>query len=252
MSSTGYSLITFSKYPLFMFNFFGLWTKNNKTSKFFNKLLKFFFHLIFTFIFIILMVINLFKISNLKNATESLYITLTEIALLTKLIILYKNRKNIMHLIELINHNDFLIKNLNNQKMIKSHEKFLFKIYKLYSFISISAALSAYAVPLFAQIKIFPFPAWYPFNWENNNLIYILLYIYQIIGMTMHCLLNVNNDIFYAYIMFIVHMQLIVLGENLRKLNNKNKKIFIYNENNYNEEFLHLIKCVKHHRFIIR
>ncbi|XP_063925626.1 uncharacterized protein LOC135139351 [Zophobas morio] len=86
-----------------------------------------------------------------------------------------------------------------------------------------------------------PFSAWYPFSTKNSPS-YEITYFYQIIGISVLAITNLNMDTFVAALMMYVGSQCEILCDSLKNCGRSGTK-------NYNTN---LIECVNHHRKIIR
>uniref|UniRef100_T1H198 Odorant receptor n=1 Tax=Megaselia scalaris TaxID=36166 RepID=T1H198_MEGSC len=88
------------------------------------------------------------------------------------------------------------------------------------------------------------FPAYFPFDWKNNNLNYGLIMIYQCIGLICQAFTDCCNDTYVPLSMCLLTYHLKVLSERISSIGtNSNKSL----ERNYWE----LREAIKDHKEIL-
>lgn len=85
-------------------------------------------------------------------------------------------------------------------------------MFTLYFLIFIFAFVSWIIYPIMEfEKRNLPIPAWYPFD-KNNIIIYIILFIYQIIGILYAASCNIIIETFFAGLIFHLNAQILRLG----------------------------------------
>lgn len=157
-----------------------------------------------------------FKISGEESLTDSMYMALTEIALVLKIV----NFRVRVRAIQRMMHQ---LKSFHLESEAEKHEfnkrlRLLFYIYPLFIMGANFACLSSH-FRVFASSKyILPFPAFYGFDHGTGGIPYWLIYVHQTIGMTLTSNLNVNIDMMSNLLMFMCSVQMDILGMRLRSL----------------------------------
>lgn len=210
--------------------------------------------LVFSLIYTALMVIQLFNLRDMKNSTEALYMTLTEVALVIKIL------NFMIRIVEmqamLRSAEEFLLEDEKEEKLLRSYVGKFFKISIFYYLAAFYASSSADVAAALGDSNDLPFSAWYPyFDWEHNNRHFWILFVYQAVGMFITAMVNVSLELFAAMLMTMNSFQMEVLGIRLRRLG------FMDGEANNNPRFssaelkeVHggIIKYAKLHQGIIK
>lgn len=158
-------------------------------------------HAPLTFTYTILMWLEVLSSSDLNQATDVLYIALTETALVIKILSVW--------------YHDALIKSMYNEWQqnemfeLKTMQEYVMwqrpvKIFSLVAFLYITCSLSvvfcAFAAVLFLNKYQLPFPYWTPFNWKHPSN-YWYAYLYELFAMPLTCISNGTLDMLLCYMM---------------------------------------------------
>lgn len=163
------------------------------------------------------MLIEIFYIENVIEATNNLCMTLTLITLFGKVLnfkYFLKNIQNLLHFAE-----EFDLENGEEVELVQKSLTFYTKLVKFLIIAVNIAGSSNYIGAFFTGEHKLPYLAWYPFDYRNNYTLYVALYLYQSIGMFIQSNLNITMDLFSAYVIHIGSVQLELVGKRLRKLN---------------------------------
>lgn len=216
-----YNLVTNFLCTILLFN--GLWHpfKRSKILQWFYKTYSTILLFIFSIVYTILLVCNLLFITDLDDITARLYISLTEVALVVKVINFVVQNHDWQELLN--GFKIFPLKSVHEETYVQGRIRFFQRIMYLYFFFPNCAAqtlaLSAYLLPGNNLV----FYGWYPgFDWEHNRRDYLIVYLYQHIGIFITCNINVGIDTYYCFTMHMVSAQFGILGKRLQSLKLKN------------------------------
>lgn len=192
-----------------------MWPSDKPTLQY--KAFGYIFLFIFSIIFTLSMVIQLFNIQDMKNSTEALYMTLTEVALAVKIVNFLRRINEFQQMLRAAQ--DFELVNDDELKLLKIYVDRFFKMALFYYLAAFYAGCSADIAAAFGSVNELPFSAWYPFfDWKNSNLDFWILVVYQTAGMFVTSMINVTVELFASLLMFMTSFQMEVLGMRLSKL----------------------------------
>lgn len=203
-----------SKTLIIFFRILGLWYYPDTTVAY--KFYAFTLHFIFSFLYVICYVVNLFFLTNLSEATHSLYITLTVVALFVKTINFYWYNSRIQA--NLVKIQQFQLNDDDEIELVGRRMKMFMKLMLYYYGVANTTGLTTYINALFATPTQLPFYAWYPVDWKHNSRDYWIAYSYQTIGMIMEVNLNITIESFPCFVMFMISVQMELLGRRLENM----------------------------------
>lgn len=195
------------------------------------------FMVFFLFVYDLAFCIYIIFLKDINEVTYSLCMTLTVVALFGKVVNFKINVNGIQNLLSLVD--KFQLESLNEAAFVTKKLSPFNKLLVTYFFLANMASVSSYVGAILSGKVRLPFLAWYPFDWETNNFIYVPLFLYQAFGMTIQSNLNVTMDLFSGYLMYIGSVKFEILGrrfENLNQVLDGKKKIVSMEA---------LLKCVK-------
>jgi 7tm Odorant receptor len=136
---------------------------------------------------LILMVINVIKYDVNADIAKSVCILLTAFMTFFKVHNLVAKKKEIQYLVDQII-NDFQFnsaiannRDVHERRVIRHGIGTIVKVTKIFFTLNFSTLVIMFAVPLFANSPILPFPSWYPCNWKHNLGCFWVVYVYQVI-----------------------------------------------------------------------
>lgn len=210
--------------PIFIFRLFigiyrtfGLWPPPPDTLNSNRRTWYFFFaglyHFFFTLIYISTMVINFLITWDFND----LYITFTEFGMLGKVYHFFKRHKIFQAYLKDLYENPIF--GLQDQKEKEIYTRNL-KNYRLIVIMYMSSCfLVIVAAPVtsyYSDPIVLSYPAWFPVDYSSRrNLAYYLIFVYQNIGMTVHCLINLTWDCIMPFLMVNLRSQFEVLNHRL-------------------------------------
>lgn len=198
---------------------FGLWKPYGQSSlrMYTYTIFSIVFLFIFAIIYTILMICNIFFITDFADLTNRLYMSLTELALTIKLFNFFVHNREWQEILNEIK--EFRIVSSQDERIIQQRANIFLTIVFVY-FIFPNCALHALGTaPLITGRKNLIFSGWYPyFDWENNKQDYWCIYAYQYIGIFITCNMNVVIDSYYCFVMHMLSAQINIFGQNLSEI----------------------------------
>lgn len=230
----------------FLFKLCGLWPSefSGWFSMFYNC---YSITIIVTFLFLydLSLIVYIFFLEDVQEATNNLCMSLTLVTLFGKVLNFKTFLRRIQNLLQMSE--EFPLENDQEILLVNQRISFFDKLI-LFLFISANiAGSSIYIGTLMSEEVRLPFLGWYPFDWKNNYTAYVMLYIYQVIGMVIQCNLNVGMDLFSAYLMHVASTKLEILAVRLEKLCKfkEQGQLNLYIDNKTEAEHITaLVRCV--------
>lgn len=207
--------------------------------------------IIFLFLYDLSLIIYIFFLEDVQEATNNLCMSLTLVTLFGKVLnfrTFLRRIQNLLHMCE-----EFALENDEEVVLVDQRISFYDKLV-LFLFLSANIAGSAIYIGAFMSDELqLPFLGWYPLDWKNNYTTYVLLYIYQVFGMSIQCNLNVSMDLFSAYLMHVASTKLDILGLRLEKLSKfkEQGQLNLHTDNETEEKHITtLVRCVVSYQHI--
>lgn len=230
----------------FWYTAYGLW--NPAAQRWFQKVYAFFVNSIFNFGVVICMILYVFQLKDFEDTVSFLYLCLTEVAFLFKLTNFYLRQSTILSLLQTIQNELDYCEPEEIEEIATKQVKSVKQFNVIYYSVALSCLAFAYITPLLAGDRIFPFPSYYPVDWEHNNLLYGLLYSFQVLGITSTCFVNASCDTVMSTLMCVLGFLYEILG---KKLENLGKETSEKNSDGDNVESEKLKKCMEFHKRIL-
>lgn len=240
--------------------FVGLWkpSKKSKLSDIYTIYgLTFLF--MFSFLYTFCMTLKIFYITNVKDTTTVLFMSLNEVSLFIKVVYFYVQNRKIQKLLGELN--NFDLYNDDEQQLINDRINFFWKLNLFYYIIANWATSSTEIAALFANETMLPFTGVYPgLDWQHNRRDYWIVYFYQCAGMLFTCNMSMSVDMYPCFFIYMISIELRVLGRRMRALgyvndnNEKNGKTMNMEERKKYEinAIKDLIDCIKKHQTILQ
>jgi len=205
---------------------FGLWPWSLKAgeewtfSGFLKQNYRFLLHLPITFTFIGLMWLEAFISSDLEQVGQVLYMSITEMALVVKILSIWYYRTEAWQLMEeLQSAPDYELRQQEEKDFWRREQRFFKWFFYIYILISLGVVYSGCTGVLFLEDYELPFAYYVPFEWRNERR-YWFAYGYDMAGMTLTCISNITLDTLGCYFLFHISLLYRLLGLRLRGLKN--------------------------------
>ncbi|EDW80595.1 uncharacterized protein Dwil_GK11482 [Drosophila willistoni] len=159
-------------------------------------------HIPLTFTYIALMWLEALTSDNLEQAGQVLYMSLTEVALVTKIFnIWYRRQQAAQFITELEKDSAYRLCNAKEVTFWLKEQRHFQRIFYTYIIGSLFVALSGYLSVFFQDEYELPFGYYVPFEWRNPQR-YLYAWGYNVVAMTLCCLSNILLDALGCYFMF--------------------------------------------------
>ncbi|EDV54074.1 odorant receptor 94a [Drosophila erecta] len=205
---------------------FGLWPWSLKSeeewtfSGFVRRHYRLLLHLPITFAFIGLMWLEAFISSNLEQAGQVLYMSITQMALVVKILSIWHHRTQAWRLMQEFQYAPAYQLHSQEEVDFWRREQRLFRwFFYIYILISLGVVYSGCTGVLFLEDYELPFAYYVPFEWQNESR-YWFAYGYDMAGMTLTCISNITLDTLGCYFLFHISLLYRLLGLRLRELKN--------------------------------
>lgn len=230
----------------FWYTAFGVWDPTSQ--RWFYKVYAFIINLILIFGFTFFMSMYVFYVKEFEDLASFLYLYLTILAFLVKLINFVVRQKTIQSLLQDIQ-NELDYCDPEEIEMIASQQIKIIKVINtMYYSVAMCCLSIAYITPLFSVDRSFPLPSYYPFDWKSNDVIYGLLILFQVLGSSSICVVNASLDTLMSTQMCILGFLFEILGA---KLENLGSRIVKYSSS-VDVESEKLKACMDFHKRILR
>ncbi|XP_061396632.1 odorant receptor 94a-like [Musca vetustissima] len=203
--------------------FVGLWTEDDKGAlpAMVKSLL---IHVPLSFTYTILMWMDVYFSADLNQATDVLYVALTETALVVKIISILYHRNIARQMFEEWRSSEqFRLHSVQEKWMWRQSFRTFGIVSFLYITCSFSVVVYAFAAVLFLNTYQLPFPYWTPFNW-NQPIYYWYAYFYGALATPLTCISNITLDMWQCYIMLHLAVCYKLIAMRLQQLNGNPKE----------------------------
>lgn len=200
----------------------GLWqpkTRNPILQKFY-KLYGMAYRLIFVYIYTLTELMYFYTVTDLRAATNALYILITELSLSYKLQIYLSQYDRMLVCYDRLDTELFKPKNEEEIELVKNRMLRGFSAVA-YFFICAQLFILLWAVTPFIDpenITKLPLAASYPYDTQSSTFIYLLTFCYQVFGLFTSSWTNISTDTLTASMLLHGITQLELLGMRLSKV----------------------------------
>lgn len=193
---------------LAIYRIFGMYRAKNQPIQY--RIYRWLLNIPFLFVYLLVMLYSALQEKNSENLwRNTFFIMLTEMAMFVKTATVYCRFREIMHLLELSISEDFSPKGPCEQQRYQRVTRHLNTVLLSYLIVCIVTASST-AIHIFDGHYQLPIHSWFfgvPYG-PDHEINYLLISIYQVLGMLMHCALNVAGDIQIPFLLAIAGIQL--------------------------------------------
>ncbi|XP_037912023.1 odorant receptor 2a-like [Hermetia illucens] len=188
--------------------------------------------------------IFLFHVDGIKNILNNLSVNVTLIVCILKFINIFIRRKEILEFNVWINQLDARAESIQERNYLASAIHQAHRIF--YIFCILFSAILAFGElsALLAEGRRLMYPAWYPFDWQNSTLLYIVTHVHQFVVIFINICQNIANDTFPTF-----HM--LILTSHVKTLNTRIRKVGANSTKSANRSVQDLIQCIKDRQMLV-
>lgn len=190
------------------------------------------------------MTILVFSLDNLKDIMSNLAVNITAIAINLKFLNIFLRRRKIVDINIWVHQLDTRANSDEEQECLRSAVRRAHKIFYLTLVLFAGAVALGELLALLSNGERLMGPAWYPFDWRNSNLAFLIVHMHQIVVLSLYILQNVSNDTFPAVYVIILSSHVETLNIRIRRLG-----VNSANSQNFGNE---LIQCIKDQQMLVR
>lgn len=205
---TGINTDKVTNIQLFCFRVLGLWPRAD--SGYLYSIYGISFLFIFSLAYTVFMVINLFVLDDMSQMTDTLYMSLTEVALFVKIVNFFMRSKAMQTMLSTV-HN-FQLACAEEEQLVRKRLTFFLGVSIYYYSCANSAIVTSVAVALTTKEIRLPFNGWYPLDWKQGNANYWLVFVYQTVGMIVTANANITIELFPMILMYMASVKVEILG----------------------------------------
>lgn len=171
----------------------------------------------------ILMFIFLLNLEDQKNLTSALYMFLTQLCGGIKSSWFLMRNREFQQLVR--RSQTFILVSVSEQKLVAKRMKFFIFVTSFYAATALSALHTTEIMAFVSKTRKLPFTVWYPFlDWKNYAHDYWIAVSYTHIAIISASVLIVSVDILLCLLLYIVSIELELIGKRLSTLGYSNKR----------------------------
>lgn len=197
-----------------VFRSFGMWA--SEESSIFYRIYGILLLSVFSILFTLSMLIQLVGFTNTSELTENSYMALTEFALSVKIINFYLRVRSMQSHLKIVQ--KFQLYSDDERAHFLKRLKFVFVLLMADFTLTNTAHLFIQIKTLLSSVKIFGFPAWFPFEWKENETNYWLGFAYQLVGMGITSNIQVVIQQYPSLMFCMVSTQMEILAMRLQNI----------------------------------
>lgn len=172
---------------------------------------------IFSLIYTLAMVINIFLLTNFSDLSNRLFISLTEAALVIKVYNFLMNNREWQKILSEIE--TFRTKSAKDEEILRERagvSQMLISVYFCNCNFAVTALL---VITLVGGATDLMFSGWYPgFDIDENRLDFWIVFLYQYVGMMITANVNIAIDSYYCFVMHILSAQANIIGHRMSSI----------------------------------
>ncbi|XP_075154544.1 odorant receptor 94a-like [Haematobia irritans] len=177
----------------------GLWTDSDDVRG--SLVISLLVHGPLTFTYTLLMWMEVMVSTDIIEASDVLYMALTETALIVKIMSILRHRHHAKSMLKRWQCDEQLELQNSQERLMWKKSFSMFNIVSfMYIVSSLSVVISSFTIVLLLKEYTLPFLFWTPFDWHNPPY-YWYAYLYGALAMPLTCLSNCTLDMWQCYIM---------------------------------------------------
>lgn len=193
--------------------------------------------------FALSMAVQLFLANNRTEFMDNIFLTSTCCQSVLKGLVASAKRKYLFQMIKISRELNSMITDKRDIEIMIKCEQLNRKIHLAYLICFMISGLTCCIPPLFSKKKILVMSAYFPVDWQHNDLTYWIIYVYQSLSINFMCAFQSVADTFCG-------LQLLILNGYLRVLANRFQKpmrnmIKRKSKSHEDADVIELEKCLK-------
>lgn len=174
----------------------------------------------FIVVYISFMVLNIFFLTDFKDFSNRIYISLTGLALAIKVINFFMENNDWQNVYTGIK--EFRVKSNTERQTVEGRAHIIQRINYFYYFLSNSYAILIALVTIYQGATKLMYSARYPgIDWQNNRQNYWIIFVYQLLGIFISANADITIDSYYCFMMIMISAQANILGSRLAAIQMK-------------------------------
>ncbi|XP_050320640.1 odorant receptor 94a-like [Bactrocera neohumeralis] len=175
-------------------------------------------HSVFTIPYTIMMCMDVVQASDLEKFTNTMYMTLTELGLVAKLVNVWCYSRLLVDFFTAFTHDKlYQLQDAEEQQNWQRTQKNYSRVAFLYFTMSLSTLTTAFVGVLYSEEYELPFPYAPPFDWRTPRG-YWYAYFYELLAMPITCLSNCAFDMIQCYMLLQLSLCFKVISGRLERM----------------------------------
>ncbi|XP_039952531.1 odorant receptor 94a-like [Bactrocera tryoni] len=175
-------------------------------------------HSVFTIPYTIMMCMDVVQASDLEKFTNTMYMTLTELGLVVKLVNVWFYSRLLVDFFTAFTHDKlYQLQDAEEQQNWQRTQKNYSRVAFLYFTMSLSTLTTAFVGVLYSEEYELPFPYAPPFDWRTPRG-YWYAYFYELLAMPITCLSNCAFDMIQCYMLLQLSLCFKVISGRLERM----------------------------------
>lgn len=217
-----------------------------------------FINLLITILFPITLVANVLHTKNLQQLCENLTITVTDIIANLKFLNVFFVKTELKKIKQILEALDARANSEEEQQILESAVRTAKNSFRIFSGIfTVGTCLSLIKVAI-SKHRILLYPAWFYLDWENSLNVYIIVFIYQLIGLIVQAIQDCANDSYPPAYLCILSAHMKALSVRVERIGYAQQQVARCRNSRLSEEQLlqshyeELVACIKDYLNVLR
>lgn len=233
---------------LFILRAVGMWpTGDSYTAGY--KLYALLLILTFPTILTLTMLIQLVLFTEMAEASENMYMALTHLSFLFKIFNFVCRWQSMQSVHRTIS--NFELETVDEVKHFNGKMRNVYIVTVMFLTSSNIANVSTALKAIFSTENLLTYPAWYPGQWSNGGVKYLLVFVHQMIGACLSCNWHPAIEMYANIMLLSIGVQLDILGMRLHAIGYDVADNSLNTEMQRIQHLEKLINCIRLHRKIL-
>ncbi|XP_030376370.1 putative odorant receptor 19b [Scaptodrosophila lebanonensis] len=198
----------------------------------------------FAICFPLTILINCFVAESFLELCENLFVTMPAFFAIIKYANAWRVRGQLKQIRHILRRLDGRLQTLEEQGLISSADRQCKRMFKALLAFSIALLSSAGLVVHWSPTRQLLFPSWFPWNWWETRQRFVATLLLQLVGLLMHCLIEVCNNTYPQAYLPMVAAHIKALSMRIRRLGQEC-------DQRQEQAYLELVDCIGDHQIIL-